>query len=634
MAVRELHVGHYTAQVRLALLVLVLVPATLAANSIGVAQADPANAISVDNNVLVPMRDGIRLAADVYRPSAPGTYPVILTRTPYDKTGGKDDGIFFAQNGYVYIAQDTRGRYASEGTFDIYVQDDTDGFDSAAWLTSQAWFTPDKGFALYGGSYLASTALSAALTDPPHLKALYLYIASSNYHQDGAWRGGAFELAHNAYFANVTICPNQIARQAPATAPPSARAPLPTAKDVGAILKLEESTPIDQHLLSQNCPWYRDWAMNEQQNWYWNQPGYNHEQLFDHFPKVPVALLAGWYDQFLGGTINDYRAAAERTGQPVALTIGPWIHGRNDQSVAGEGFFGMDARVDQRAQALHWFNRYMRGADPAVPEPGVRYFLMGGGSGKPVKDDQGVQHLDIGGSWQTAPTWPLQNTQQVAFYLHSDGSLGQLAPVGQDPPSGFAYDPRHFVPTIGGNISSGDVFAPAGAYDQRCRPEFPVCHASTESLDTRPDVLVYQTDPLETDLRVVGPVSVDLWAATSAADTDFTAKLVDVYPDGPAINVADGILRARYRDDPSAPSPVTPDEPSVYQIDLWHTAIVFKAGHRVRLDISSSNFPHFDRNLNTGNPIGSDSMDQAAVANQNVYQDALHPSRVLLPTQP
>ncbi|MGI9148021.1 MAG: CocE/NonD family hydrolase [Chloroflexota bacterium] len=614
---------------------LVLILATLVGvSSSRVAQAQTASTTTVDHNTMVAMRDGIRLATDVYRPTGPGTYPVILTRTPYDKTGSKDDGNFFAQNGYVYVAQDTRGRYASEGTFDIYVQDDTDGFDAAAWLTSQSWFSPDKGFSLYGGSYLASTALSAALTDPPYLKAMYLYIASSNYHQDGAWRGGAFALAHNAYFADVTICPNQIARQAQAGAPDTARAPLPSPKDLAAILKLEESTPIDEHLLSQNCPWYRDWAMNEQQNWYWNQPGYNHEPLFDHFPKVPVALLGGWYDQFLGGTVIDYQAAADRTGQPVSLTLGPWIHGRNDQSTAGQGLFGADARVDQRAEALHWFNRYMRGGDPVAPKPGVRYFLMGGGSGKEVKDDQGFGHLDIGGMWQTAPAWPLPNTEQVPYYLHADGSLGPLAPFAEQPPTDFAYDARQPVPTIGGNISSGDVLAPAGAYDQRCRPEFPICHGSSEVLAARPDVLVYQTDPLDADRRVVGQVTVDLWAATSAVDTDFTAKLVDVYPDGTAINVADGILRARYREDPRIASLLTPGEPSMYPIDLWHTALTFKAGHRIRLDISSSNFPHFDRNLNTGNPIGSDSMDQAVVANQSVYQDASHPSRVLLPMQP
>lgn len=596
----------------------------------GVAQAAQ-TAVSVDQNVMVAMRDGVRLATDVYRPSAPGIYPVILTRTPYDKTPAKEEGTFFAENGYVYIVQDTRGRYASEGNFDIYVQDDTDGFDTANWLTTQPWFSPDTGFGLYGGSYLASTALDTALMDPPYLKAMYIYIASSNYHQDGAWRGGAFQLAHNAYFADVTICPNQIARQARADGPVTARSPLPGPKDIAGILRLEEATPLDNHLLSQNCPWYRDWAMNASQNWYWNQPGYNHEPLFDAFPKIPVALLGGWYDQFLGGTVIDYQAAVDHTGQPVSLTIGPWIHGRNNQPTAGEGLFGDQAKVDQRAEALHWFNRYMKGGDPQGPQPGVRYFLMGGGSGRPVTDDKGASFLDLGGEWLTAPSWPLPNTDQVPFYLHADGRLNDAVPALREPSSGFSYDPRAAVPTLGGNISSGDVFAPAGAYDQRCRPEFPVCHGSRESFGSRSNVLVYETEALSADMAVVGPIAVDLWAATSAADTDFTAKLVDVYPDGTAINIADGIIRARFRDDPSSPHLVVPGEPNEYHIDLWHTANLFKAGHRIRLDISSSNFPHYDRNLNTGDAIGSDTLDNAVIADQSVFQDAQHPSRIMLP---
>ncbi|GAC1317494.1 MAG: CocE/NonD family hydrolase [Chloroflexota bacterium] len=610
-------------------LFLVLSVAWLAAGTSQAAFAQAART-TVETNSMVAMRDGVRLATDIYRPEADGTYPVILARTPYNKDGSKDEGIFFAEHGYVYIVQDTRGRYASEGNFDIYVQDDTDGFDTAMWLNGQPWFSPSTGFALYGGSYLASTALDTALENPPNLKAMYIYIASSNYHEDGAWRGGAFQLAHNAYFATVTICPNQIVRQARSGAPASAAQPLPKPTDIAQILALEEATPVDLHLLSQNCPWYRNWAMNESANWYWNQPGLNHEPLFDRFPKIPVALLGGWYDQFLGGTVIDYQAAVANTQNPVSLTIGPWIHGLNNQPTAGEGLFGTPAIVDQRAEALHWFNRYLKGGDAAGPQPGVRYFLMGGGSGERVKDAKGVEHIDVGGEWMQAPSWPLPNTQYVSFYLHADGVLNTAEP-GSEPPTPFTYDPRQPVPTLGGNISSGDIFAPAGAYDQRCRSALPVCHDSTQALADRPDVLVYQTDPLDSDVTVVGPVQTDVWAASSAVDTDFTAKLVDVYPDGTAINIADGIRRARNRDDHMSPQFITPGDVNHYQIDLWHTAIVFKAGHRIRLDISSSNFPHFDRNLNTGRPIGSDLLDAARTAEQAVYHDARRASRIVLP---
>jgi len=585
--------------------------------------------LRVDKNTMVAMRDGVRLATDVYRPDTAGTFPAILVRSPYNKDGLADDGRFFAAAGYVFVAQDTRGRYASEGTFNIYVQDDVDGFDAAQWLNGQSWSSPDHGFALYGGSYLASTALSAAEMNPPNLKALYVSIASANYHEDGAWRGGAFQLAHNVYFSAVTMCPNQVARGKSANLPNAPQAKLPLAADTQALFSLETATPLDQRLLSDNCPWYRDWALNSDQTWYWNQPGLDHVLRFDRLPKIPMAFLGGWYDQFLGGTIIDYQGAP--AGQPVSLTIGPWVHGDMNKPVAGDGFFGKEAALDQRTEALHWFNRYMKGGDSAGPQPNsVRYFLMGGGSGAPSADPAAGGHLDIGGAWRTAPAWPLPTTQYVPYYLGADGTLGASAP-GAQPPDGFDYDPRNPVPTIGGNISSGSVLAPAGAYGQRCRRDLPACNGSTDDLLSRPDILTYQTEPLAQDATVVGPLSVRLWAATSAADTDFTAKLVDVYPNGAAINIADGIVRARYARDRSTAQPVTPGTPTEFAIDLWHTAVVFKAGHRMRLDISSSNFPHYDRNLNSGATIGSDTLDNAVVASQTVFHDAARPSRLLLP---
>jgi uncharacterized protein len=603
---------------------VVVVPATV------LAQARPK--VKVDKNVMVAMRDGLRLATDVYRPDAPGTFPAILVRSPYNKDGLADEGSFFAGAGYVYVAQDTRGRYASEGTFDIYVQDDVDGFDTAQWLNSQPWSSPDRGFALYGGSYLASAALSAAEMNPPNLKAMYISIASANYHDDGAWRGGAFQLAHNVFFSAVTMCPNQVARGKGPNQPGAPQVKLPSSSDMGALLALESATPLDQRVLSDNCPWYRNWTQNADQNWYWNQPGLNHVPGLAHLPKIPIALLGGWYDQFLGGTVTDYQGVP--AGQPVSLTIGPWIHGDMDKPIAGDGFFGKTATVDQRDEALHWFNRYLKGGDSAGPQPNsVRYFLMGGGSGTPSTDPAAGGKLDIGGTWRTAPSWPLPDTEYVPYYLRIGGALSTAAP-GVEPTDGYDYDPRHPVPTLGGNISSGVGLAPAGAYVQRCRRDMPTCDMTSYELTTRPDILTYLTEPLDEDLTVVGPLSVRLWAATSAADTDFTAKLVDVYPNGTAINIADGIIRARYAGDPAQAQPITPGTPTEYTIDLWHTAAVFKAGHRLRLDISSSNFPHYDRNLNTGGPIGSGKLADAVVATQTIYHDADHPSRLLLPLQP
>jgi uncharacterized protein len=596
----------------------------------GIVEAQSAPKVASDKNVMVAMRDGVRLATDVYRPATNGkeTFPAILVRTPYGKDGMSDEGAFFAQQGYAYVVQDTRGRFNSEGNFDIYVQDDLDGLDAAVWLNAQPWFNRQQGFGVYGASYLASTALSTAEMNPPNLKAAYLSIVSANYHDDGAWRGGAFQLAHNVFFSAVSVCPNQIGRAGSAAVHSDPKVPLPGGGDIGSLFSLESATPLDQRVLSDNCPWYRNWAMGSDENWYWDQLGLNHAAFFDRLPPIPMAFLGGWYDQFLGGTVVDYQGAP--ADQPVSLTIGPWIHGAMNQPTAGDGYFGDAASVDQKTEALHWFNRFLKTGDTANPQPNtVRYFLMGGGAPNRIDPSQ----INIGGSWQTATTWPLPETQYIPYYVRSDGVLSPTRPRLEAPDS-YEYDPHDPVPTIGGNISSGSVFAPAGAYVQRCRSDSPACRGTKDELASRPDVLSYQTDPLDQDLEVVGPVTAEVWAATSAADTDFTAKLVDVYPNGDAVNVADGIIRARYRDDPTAPQFVTPGSVNTYEIDLWHTAMLFKAGHRVRVDISSSNFPHYDRNLNTGEAIGSDVLDNAVVATQTVFHDAVRATHIVLPIIP
>lgn len=585
--------------------------------------------VVVDHDVMLSMRDGVRLAADIYRPAAQGAFPVVLVRTPSNKDSNKDEGAYFAQHGYVYMVQDVRGRYASEGNFDIYVDEGNDGYDSAAWLTSQPWFDPALGFALYGGSYGASTALSAALANPPNLKAMYVYSASANYHEDGAWRGGAFALAHNVTFASQIICPNQLQRSLKPDASDAEKNVLKW--DPQTLLGYESATPLDLPILSANCPWYRDWAMNENLDWYWNQPGRNHIPYFSQLPHIPIAFLGGWYDQFLGGTVIDYQAAKTYTGQPTALTIGPWIHGGINVPVAGNGFFGAEAVRDTKADALRWFDHYLKGVSNGVgTEPEVRYFLMGGGTGRLVLDRSGKERLDLGGEWRTAASWPLSDTRYVPYYLHSSGRLDPAVP-GFEAPDTYVYDPRNPTPTVGGNISAGGVLAPAGAYDQVCTPDLLTCNGSSAPLNSRSDVLTYQTDPLNRDTAVVGPLSMQLWAASSAVDTDFTAKLVDVYPDGTAVNIEDGIIRARYRNQPLTPELLTPGQTYEFTIDLWPTANLFKAGHRIRVDISSSNFPHFDRNLNTGNPIGSDVLDNAIAAEQTILHDSLHPSNLVLP---
>ncbi|MBV9169071.1 MAG: CocE/NonD family hydrolase, partial [Chloroflexi bacterium] len=503
-----------------------------------------------------------------------------------------------------------------------YVQDDVDGLDTATWLNAQPWFDRQHGFGVLGDSYPGSTALSLAETNPPNLKAAYLSFVSANYHEDGAWRGGAFELAHNVFFTAVTACPQRIER---ATTHAPLKPVLPGGGDIAALFTLETATPLDQPLLSDNCPWYRDWLLNSDENNYWDRVGLNHAAFFDRLPPIPMAFMTGWYDQFLGGTILDYQGAPADT----SLTLGPWVHEGMDHPTAGDGYFGEAATDDRLNDELQWFNRYLKGTSDGGPQPGtVRYFLMGGGT-----QHAAAGQIDIGGVWQTTTTWPPPDVHDVPYYLRTDGVLSTVPPRAETPDQ-FTYDPANPVPTAGGNISSGSVFAPAGAYVQRCHRDWPMCGGSIYDLSSRDDVLSYQTDALDNDLPVAGPVSVELWASSDAADTDFTAKLVDVYPNGDAVNVADGIVRARYRDVSTEPEFISPGVPTRYVIDLWHTAALFKAGHRLRVDISSSNFPHFDRNLNTGAQIGSDSLDDAVVATQTIFHDGVRASRIILPILP
>ncbi len=597
-----------------------------------IAASPSTNGVTVQQNVWVTMPDGVRLATDIYMPAAQGAYPTILVRTPYGKSGNASEGDFFAQHGYIYVVQDVRGRNNSEGNFDIYVNEGPDGLATAQWIVQQPWFNKELGLALYGGSYLAATALDTAVLHPPYLKAIYAYIASANYHQDGAWRSGAFRLVHNVGFANF-LCSNQLDRSLQPGSPAFnlySLAPVPQWQQM-------QETPLTIPSITANCPWYNNWANDSEQDWYWNQAGFNHAPSFSQWPHVPTALLGGWYDIFQAGTIQNYLAAVQYSQSPVSLTIGPWTHGGQGSPMAGAGFFGTPAAIDLDTQVQAWFDHWMKGVDNGVDkQPAVKYFLMGGGSGA-ITTVNGQQQIDIEGSWKSAPSWPLAGVQMTQYYLEGNDTLStdqqqpRGGPASQDT---FTYDPHNPVPTMGGNFIFGGGIAPNGAQNQVCQPSQLDCNGSSAPLDQRPDVLVYQTPALGHDVTVAGPISLTLWASSSAVDTDFDAKLVDVYPNGTKVNIADGVIRARYRNDPSKPQFLQSGAPTKFEIDLWSTATMFKAGHRIELVVSSSNFPLYDRNLNTGNPIGTDVLSDAVVAHQIVYHSERYPSELTLPVVP
>jgi putative CocE/NonD family hydrolase len=334
-------------------------------------------------------------------------------------------------------------------------------------------------------------------------------------------------------------------------------------------------------------------------------------------------------------------ALSKRKKGPVRLILGPWTHGNRSITYAGDVDFGPAATLDGNLAPdfltlrLRWFDCWLKGRDNGVGrEPAVRIFVMGGGSGRCNAEGR----LDHGGRWRAEKDWPIPDAKAQTLHLHADGRLAAEAPAAGAAPLTYDYDPDHPVPTIGGTVTSGEPVMRGGAFDQREGPRFFGSREPYLPLEARPDVLVFQTEPLAADMEVTGPVVAKLYVASDRPDTDFTLKLIDLYPPGPdypegfAMNITDGILRVRYRDSWEHPRPLTPGEPVEVTIEAFPTSNLFKKGHRIRVDISSSNFPHFDVNPNTGEPEGTGLTRQ--VARNSVFVDKARPSRVILPMVP
>ena len=590
----------------------------------------PGEAI-VERDLMVPARDGVGLATDVYRPAGDGPFPVFLERTPYDKSAPSrsertaavaqprsraEVALYFVRCGYAVVYQDCRGRYKSGGRFTKYLSEAEDGYDTLDWLMRQSWCNGRIG--TFGLSYAAHTQAALGCLDPPGLAAQFLDCGGfSNAYRSGIRHGGAFDLKQATWAYNNALAD---------TKDPAVRAEL-RAQDIKAWFTRmpwrKGRSPVSA------APEYEDYLFEQWSHGtfddFWKQPGIYAEGYYDRYADVPVVNLSGWYDPYARTAVENYLGLSRGKRGPMRLILGPWTHGDRSLTYAGDIDFGPAAPVDGNlaedffALRRRWFDRWLKGvANGAETEPPVRVFVMGGGSGR----RNGAGRLDHGGRWRTAADWPLPETQWTKFYLHSDRTLGRELPDAGAQPLGYASDPRYPVPTIGGALSSGEPVMRGGAYDQRALAE-------------RPDVLVFATLPLERDLEVTGPVTVRLWIASDGPDTDFTAKLIDVhppnedYPEGFAMNLSEGILRARYRDSWEEPSPIVPGEVYAITIELFPTGDLFARGHRLRLDISSSNFPHFDINPNSGEPEGS--MEHPRVAHNRVFVDAAHPSHVILP---
>ncbi len=550
------------------------------------AESSPAvHRVREELDVKVEMRDGVRLSVNIYRPDTSGSFPALLMRSPYGNGGpGNGEGHFYAERGYAVVLMDTRGRGESEGVFDPFQTETADGVDTQRWLARQGWCNGRIG--TFGGSYVGYTQWLPAAQADPHLVTMFPVVTFSDMH-DMAYYGGAFRVSlFTAWCMEMSI--------------PYA---LDSKRGTEQMRKIFESLPlIDQdRLAGWKIPFLRDWLSHPERDKYWERTS-----MGDGYSKIRASAFSvgGWFDICLDGTLKNFMAMTAPSIDPAVrggqrLLVGPWVHSISRDGKTGELDFGKGSAQDFRQLQFQWFDSRLKGLDSGIDSLApVRIFVMG----------RNV--------WRGEKEWPLARTQYRDYYLGSGGKANtrqgdgvlSAAASASDTPDRFIYDPRDPV------ISSDE-----GPYDQAAK-------------ELRPDILVYSTPPLEADLEVTGPVRAVIFAESSAPNTDFTVKLVDVYPDGRAMSLCDGIIRASFREPGKKPSNIEPGKVYEYNVDLWATSNVFLKGHRIRVEVSSSNFPRFDRNLNTGEDFATGT--RIAKAEQAVHHGKRYPSRIVLPVIP
>ncbi len=556
--------------------------------------------VVVERGVVAKMRDGVALRADLYRPRADGRFPVLLQRTPYSKGDDSGFGRKAAARGYVVIIQDVRGRYTSDGDWYTFKNESRDGYDTVEWAAALPYSNGKVG--MFGGSYVGATQMLTAIAAPPHLAGIFPFVTASNYHDGWTYQGGAFEQWFNESWTTGLAQDTLNRRVGRATVDP-----------MRWVMKLPLSNyPLFEMGTTEGlAPYFRDWLAHPTYDDYWKLLS-----IEDHHAQivVPVYNAGAWYDIFLGGTLRNYLglkahagSEAARRGQRLLVVTGG--HAGSGPKI-GEVDFGPQSVVDDNEVMLRWYDYLLKGiSNGAESEKPVRIFVMG----------RNV--------WRDEDDWPLARAQNTRYYLHSagkanglegDGTLSTASPAAE-PSDKFVYDPEDPVPTRGGSLCCDALHLAPGAFDQRPN-------------EARPDVLIFSTPAFKQDFEVTGPVGVELYASSSAVDTDFTAKLIDVWPNGFAQNLTDGIIRGRYRSSQEKAEFMNPGETYKFSIDLWATSNVFLAGHKLRLEISSSNFPRFDRNLNRGeDPTWATGWTKAT---NTIYHDRAHPSALVLPVVP
>jgi len=627
---------------------IVLVPApTVLGQSFGQgwppAGGEGSCAVTKQSNVPARMRDGVLLYADVYRPVTSDPVPVILMRTQYDKNTAQiqpsrfQTPTWFASHCYIVVIQDIRGQYASKGTFYEYAHDRNDGYDSVEWAAHLPGSNGKVG--MYGSSYVGATQWLAATATPPALKAIVPSNTASDYYNGWTYEDGAFRLAFIEGWMMGTIAHSAAINRGETAA-------AATLHDQGKDLaKWFHFTPYDKfpplHPDDPGfAPYFFDAIKHSADDSYWK--AFSIKSRYDKV-DVPVLAFEGWYDGFLNGGLENFVGMQKSGGTELARTdqrivIGPWEHlgwGRPTSLVSPRlKAIGPVANSPVNQLMLAWFDHFLKGEDNHVATgPRVDYFEMGENK------------------WHTSDAWPLHGTQYEQWYLASgghaasvmgDGALTEAAPgsivTGGAAPHAnnemggalaavpltaasdeFVYNPSDPVPSIGGHSCCAWTSGPQGQFDQ-------------SAIEQRSDILVYSSLPLKKPLEVTGPITVTLYAKSSAPDTDFTAKLVDVFPDGTAINLTNGIQDARFRDSLSSPSLIHPGQIYKYTIHVWPTSNLFLAGHKIRVEISSSDFPQFAPNPNTGEAFGTSSKWQ--IAQQTILHDREHPSSITLPVIP
>ena len=566
-------------------------------------QAAEPYAVTIERGVTATMRDGTILRADIYRPKTDGQFPVLLQRTPYNKSNGTSFGLNAAARGYVVVIQDVRGRFTSDGDWYTFKSEPDDGYDTIEWAAALPYSNGKVG--MFGGSYVGATQMLAAIAHPPHLAGICPVVTASNYHENWTYQGGAFEQWFNESWTSG-LAQDTLSRT--------------VSKNTNALLGAPK-LPLSSYPLfnfpdpagvpdtsSSLAPYFLDWLAHPSYDDYWKRIS-----IEEHFGEitVPALTVAAWYDIFQAGSLQNYigikahgASEAARKGQHLFVTVGG--HAGSGRKIGEVDFGAAAAEYDENDLTLKWYDYLFKGVQNEFAGKPVKIFVMGANE------------------WREEDDWPLARAQGTKYFLHSggnanslrgNGSLSAVAPR-SEPFDHYVYDPANPAPTIGGPLCCDGWHLPPGPRDQR-------------AVEARDDVLIYSTPAMSQDTEVTGPVSLELFATSSAVDTDFEAKLVDVAPDGFAQNLTEGIIRARYRDSREKPALMNPGQVYRFTIDLWSTSNVFRKGHILRLEISSSDFPRFDRNLNTGE---DPAFAQRYVSATNaVYHDAEHPSALILP---